>query len=75
MCRNNSPMEKKTKLKVVLFEQGIKQSWLAKQAGIKEQTISDIVNRRRRPSLQTAIRIAKALNMHVEDLFDEEEKD
>lgn len=65
-------MEKKTKLKIVLFERGIKHRWLAEQAGIKEQTISDIVNGKRRPTLDNALKIAKALGVSVEELFGEE---
>ncbi|PEO32917.1 helix-turn-helix transcriptional regulator [Bacillus wiedmannii] len=59
----------KCKLKGILADKMIKQSALAKRAGITDQTLSMIVRGKSEPTLRVAMRIAKALNMRVEDIW------
>lgn len=63
----------KCKLKVILAERMMKQSELAKLVRITDQTLSLISRGKSEPTLRVAIRIAKALNMHVEDIWIEED--
>lgn len=50
-------------------ELGVTQRWLSEQSGVSESTISEIKAGLREPKVATAIRIARALNAEVEDLF------
>ncbi|OOR57419.1 helix-turn-helix domain-containing protein [Bacillus cereus] len=61
------------KLKEILAERMIKQSALAKRAGITDQTLSMIVRGKSEPTLRVAMRIAKALDLKVEDIWIEGE--
>jgi DNA-binding XRE family transcriptional regulator len=61
----------KNRLKEILDERGIKQKWLAEKANVKENTLSGIINNKTITSVDIAIRIAKVLNMAVEDIFQE----
>lgn len=51
----------------------IKQSALAKRAGITDQTLSMIVRGKSEPTLRVAMRIAKTLDLKVEDIWIEGE--
>ncbi|MCU5491197.1 helix-turn-helix domain-containing protein [Bacillus sp. FSL L8-0199] len=57
------------KLKMILADRMIKQSALAKRAGITDQTLSMIVRGKSEPTLRVAMRIAKALDMQIEDIW------
>ena len=59
----------KNKLKQILDEKGIKQIWLAEKAGITKQTLSNLMTNRFNVSLESAIKIATALDLKVEDIF------
>lgn len=59
----------KNRLKDILENKGIKQKWLAEKANVKENTLSGIINNKTVTSVDIAIRIAKALDMFVEDIF------
>jgi putative transcriptional regulator len=59
----------KNKLKKILKEKGIKQQMLAELVGLSKQTISNIVNNRYTPTLETAFIIAYYLNMKIDDIF------
>ena len=65
------------KLRVILAEKGIKQTWLCEKVEISKQTMSGIVSNRYNTSLEAAMKIAKALDMKVDDIFqlDEEEQE
>lgn len=58
-----------TKLKQLLKQRGLKQEWLAKEARIGSTALSRIVQGKADPSLKNALRIAKALGVKVEDLW------
>ncbi|WP_144561448.1 helix-turn-helix transcriptional regulator [Bacillus mycoides] len=62
----------KCRLKVILAERMMKQSDLAKITGITDQTLSMIARGKSEPTLRVALRIAKALNLSVEDIWIED---
>ncbi|MDR4983547.1 helix-turn-helix transcriptional regulator [Bacillus cereus] len=51
---------------------GMSQEILAKKVGITRQYLSEIENRKKQPSVIIAVKIAKALNTRVEDIFFEQ---
>ncbi len=59
----------KNRLKEILDNRGIKQTWLAEQCEISNKTISNIVKNTYSTSLEVALKIAKALELNVEDIF------
>ncbi|MBG9540425.1 helix-turn-helix transcriptional regulator [Bacillus thuringiensis] len=63
----------KCKLKVILAERMLKQSDLAKLVGITDQTLSMIARGKSEPTLRVALRIAKALDLTVEEIWIEGE--
>ncbi|MCE0553420.1 helix-turn-helix transcriptional regulator [Bacillus thuringiensis] len=62
----------KCKLKIILAERMLKQSDLAKLVGITDQTLSMIARGKSEPTLRVALRIAKALDLTVEEIWIEE---
>ncbi|MEW9574804.1 helix-turn-helix transcriptional regulator [Bacillus toyonensis] len=64
----------KCKLKIILAERLLKQSDLAKLVGITDQTLSMIARGKSEPTLRVALRIAKALDLTVEEIWIEEDK-
>lgn len=62
-------MRKVLKIKQVLELRGLKQKWLADKMGVTEVTISNWVNNRTYPSIETLISISKILKIEVKDLF------
>ncbi|HDR4512950.1 TPA: helix-turn-helix transcriptional regulator [Bacillus cereus] len=48
---------------------GMSQEILAKKVGITRQYLSEIENGKKQPSVIIAVKIAKALNTKVEDIF------
>ncbi len=66
-----------SRLKDILEERGIKQSWLIKKVGISSGAMSLLVNNKSTPTLEVAFKIAKALNLHIEDVWQhvDEEKE
>lgn len=55
------------------FRQQMSRSTLSRQTHISTKALTDIEQRRTRPRLDTASRIAKALNVGVLDIFQPEE--
>lgn len=60
------------KLANILLEQDRSQKWLAEATGISMTTISQIKKGKRLPTLEVAFKIAKALNVTIEQLWMEE---
>ena len=56
-------------------ERKMGQASLAEAAGVRRETVWSIERGRRDPSLATALRIARALGTHVEDVFMLEQAD
>ena len=66
--------ELKGGLKVVLKEKGVSVAELTRKIGTSRSMISDIVNGKnqfRNASVENCIKMAKALDMTVEELYDE----
>ena len=62
-------MTVKNRLKEILTDRGIKNVWLAEKAGINNSTVGNIIKNRHNPNVEVAIRIAKALNLSVEEIW------
>ena len=63
------------RIKEVLDEKGIKQTWLAEKLGKSFHMVNGYVQNRHQPSLETLYKIAEILNVSVKDLLvDNDEK-
>lgn len=60
------------RIKEILKDQGITNISLADQVGITRPNMSNIVNGKTKPSLDTLERIASALNVHISELFEKD---
>jgi len=56
-------------IKQLRKDAGLRQEDMAKQLGVSRQTIIAIENDKYNPTLELAMRIAKLLQLHVEDVF------
>lgn len=52
-----------------LKERGKTQGWLANETGLSKGTIRDLVNQKTIPKISTAVKIIRALNCKIEELF------
>lgn len=59
----------KTNLRRLLDERGLTAASIAKKARVSERSVQGIAQGMRKPSLESAKRIAKALGMEPTDLF------
>ena len=50
-------------------EAGLRQEDMAKQLGVSRQTIIAIENDKYNPTLELEMKIAKLLNLHVDEIF------
>lgn len=57
------------RIKVVLEEKGIKQTWLAEKLEKSYNMVNGYVQNRRQPSLENLNRIANILDVDVKDLI------
>lgn len=57
------------RIKEVLEEKGIKQTWLAEKLGKSYNMVNSYVQNRRQPSLETLNRIANVLDIDVRELI------
>ncbi len=57
------------RIKEVLQEKGIKQTWLAEKLGKSFNIVNDYCNYRRQPTLETLLEISKLLNVDIKDLI------
>ena len=70
MIVNNNEMDKPmNRIKEVLEERGIKQTWLAERLGKSFCIVNSYVCNRRQPSLDVLFEIAKILNVSPKDLL------
>lgn len=60
---------KMNRIKEVLQEKGIKQTWLSSQLGKSFNIINDYCNNRRQPTIQVLYKIADILDVNVKDLL------
>ena len=63
----------KNRIKEVLEERGIKQTWLAERLGKSFCIVNSYVCNRRQPSLEGLFEIAKILNIGPKDLIESNE--
>ena len=61
------------RIKEVLDERGIKQTWLAERLGKSFCIVNSYVCNRRQPSLEVLFEIAKILNVEPKELIDSNE--
>lgn len=61
------------RIKAVLEEKGIKQTWIAKKLGKGYNMTNSYVQNRRQPSLKDLYQIAEILEVSVKDLLIEKE--
>ena len=57
------------RIKEVLQEKGIKQTWLAEKLGKSFNIVNDYCNNRRQPNLELLYKIAKILNVSPTELL------
>ncbi|MGB3453990.1 MAG: helix-turn-helix transcriptional regulator [Moheibacter sp.] len=57
------------RIKEVLKDKGISQTWLAKQTGKSYNTINEYARNVRQPSLEDLYKIAEILNVEVKELL------
>jgi len=57
------------RIKEVLEEKGIKQTWLAEQLGKSYNMVNSYVQNRRQPSIEDLYKIAEILDMEASDLL------
>ena len=66
-CKMDKP---KNRIKEVLEDRGIKQTWLAERLGKSFCIVNSYVCNRRQPSLEVLFEIAKILNVDPRELID-----
>ena len=62
------------RIKEVLEEKGIKQTWLSEKLGKSYNMVNGYVQNRQQPRLEVLFEIAKILEVEVKDLIKEENK-
>ncbi|MEQ6119046.1 helix-turn-helix transcriptional regulator [Reichenbachiella sp. MALMAid0571] len=58
------------KIKEILEEKGIKQTWLAAKLGKSYNMINSYAQNRRQPSIEDLYKIAEILNVDIKDLLE-----
>lgn len=62
------------RIKEVLEQKGIKQTWLAEKLGKSYNMVNGYVQNRQQPRLEILFEIAKILGVEVKDLINEDSK-
>lgn len=65
---------KLNRIKLVLDQKGISQTWLAKQVGKSFSTINSYACNRSQPDLETLLAISKILQVDLKDLITDEDE-
>lgn len=60
------------RIKEVLQDKGISQTWLAKKLGKSYNTMNEYARNVRQPSIEDLFRIAKILDVNAKDLLKED---
>lgn len=63
-------MPVRNNLITILELKGVRQNWLAEKAGVDKSTIGNIIKNRFGTNVEAAIKIAKALDLKVEDIWE-----
>jgi len=66
---------KKTRIKELLYKKRMTQAEFAERIGVSAQWLSDKINMRGTMTINSSMMIAKALNCHIEDLYEWEEEE
>jgi putative transcriptional regulator len=67
-------MNSMNRIKEVLAEKGIKQTWLADQLGKSYNMVNSYVQNRQQPRLEVLYKIAELLQVNVKDLLIDKNK-
>ena len=59
------------RIKEVLTDKGIKQTWLEEKLGKSFNMVNDYCNNKRQPSLEILFKVAELLNVDVKSLLQE----
>ena len=62
------------RIKEVLQEKGIKQTWVSDKLGKSFNIVNEYCNNKRQPRLEVLFEIAELLNVKVMDLINEKEE-
>ena len=62
-------VKKLNRLKVVMAEKDLSNTWLADKLGVSQVTVSKWVTNFSQPNLETLIKISKVLNVDVNELI------
>jgi transcriptional regulator with XRE-family HTH domain len=62
------------RIKEVLNDKGVKQTWLAERLGKSFNIVNDYCNNKRQPKLEVLFEIAELLNVEVKELIKENKK-
>ena len=60
----------KNRLGLVLLAQGVHQNELSRKLYVRPETINHYVHNKRQPNIEMALKIAKALGVKVEDIWE-----
>lgn len=60
----------KNNLKQILEDKGVKQLWLAEKANLNKSTIGNVIRNKFNTNVEVAMRIAKVLDMKVEEIWE-----
>jgi transcriptional regulator with XRE-family HTH domain len=69
ICLRLESFEQMNRIKEVLDEKGIKQTWLAEQLGKSYNMVNAYVQNRQQPRIEVLYDIAKILDVNVKDLL------
>jgi putative transcriptional regulator len=62
------------RIKEILKEKGISQTWLADKMGKSYNTINEYARNKRQPSLEDLYKIAEILNIEIAELLEKRDK-
>ncbi len=63
----------KSRLKEILNERGMTQAHVVRKVGVNKSTMTRLVNEETLPTLPVAYRIAKLLELHIDEIWYDEE--
>jgi transcriptional regulator with XRE-family HTH domain len=65
----------KVRIKEIMQEKGVSSVSLADGIGVSKVTVSNLINNKTMPSIETLDKIAGVLGVHISDLFDRPESE
>ena len=69
VCLSNRNHSEMNRIKEVLEERGIKQTWLAEKLGKSYNMVNSYVQNRRQPSIEDLYKIGEILKIEAKDLL------